>query len=49
MPHKGTIFEVVYNNVERLSKILELEKILFLDESKSISVGLVNKPLEVEV
>lgn len=49
VPHKGTIFEVVYNNVERLSKILELEKILFLDESKSISVGLVNKPLEVEV
>lgn len=47
VPQKGTIFEVVYNNVERLSKVLELESILFLEESKSISVGLVNKPLEV--
>ncbi|MCM1122196.1 MAG: DrmE family protein [Eubacterium sp.] len=50
IPQEGSLFEVVYNNVDNLSEILELEKIVELDESTNVSINLVNKPItEAEV
>lgn len=44
-PQQGSILEVVYDNVEKLSEILELEKIVELPEAKNVNSNIVNKPL----
>jgi len=50
IPEPGSIFEVVYEHVENLSEIMELENIYELDETAVIGNGLVNRPImETEV
>lgn len=44
-PPKGSELEIVYNNVENLSETMELEAITFLDESVTVPVSLINKPI----
>ncbi len=44
-PPHGSELEIVYDNVEALSETLELEKITFLDESVSVPINLINKPI----
>jgi hypothetical protein len=44
-PPPGSELEIVYNNVENLSETLELEAITFLDESVTVPVNLINKPI----
>jgi hypothetical protein len=44
-PEAGSIFEVIYENVDKLSEILELESVSELDESVEISSTLVNRPI----
>ena len=39
------ILNIVYDNVERLSKIIELENISEMEESRFISINLVNFPI----
>lgn len=49
-PQPGSIFEVVYENVENLAETLELEKVFELDETANINNNLVNRPImETEV
>jgi len=49
-PSPGSELEIVYNNVENLSETLELEAITFLDESVTVPVNLINKPIsDIEV
>lgn len=50
IPPEGEVLSVVYDNVDKLSKTLELENISELDESVNISSNLVNTPItEAEV
>lgn len=50
VPESGSVLEVVYNNVERLSETKELEDITELSESIEININLVNRPItETEV
>lgn len=50
VPPEGSDLEVVYDNVENLSEVLELEYISELDESVNININLVNRPItEAEV
>lgn len=50
IPPEGSVLEMVYNNVEKLSETRELEEISELGESVSINIGLVNRPItEAEV
>lgn len=50
MPQKGSILEVVYDNIEKLSETKELEDISELDESVNVNINLVNRPItEAEV
>lgn len=44
-PQVGSILEVVYENVEKLSETKALENISELDESVNISINLVNRPI----
>lgn len=44
-PPHGSELLIVYNNVENLSETLELEAITFLDESISVPINLINKPI----
>lgn len=48
IPQEGSILEVVYNNVDNLSKRLELENVIELPESVNVSINLVNKPITEE-
>lgn len=45
IPQEGSELEVVYNNVDNLSEMLELENIIELNESMKVSINLVNKPI----
>lgn len=45
VPATGSIFEVVYDNVENLSEIMEIDKILYLDEVINVPINLVNRPI----
>lgn len=45
VPVHGSILDIVYNNVESLSEILELENISCLDTVVKIPTNLVNKPI----
>jgi len=44
-PPHGSEIKIVYDNVENLSEILELEVITFLDEGISVPINLINKPI----
>lgn len=44
-PPKGSILEVVYENVGNLSVILELENIFLLDEPAILPTNMINKPI----
>ena len=44
-PPEGSVLEVVYENVERLSETRELEAISELEESVYMNINLVNKPI----
>lgn len=45
IPTAGSIFEVVYDNVENLSEIMEIDDILCLDEIMNVPINLVNRPI----
>lgn len=45
VPVAGSIFEVVYDNVENLSEIMEIDNILCLDEIMNVPINLVNRPI----
>lgn len=42
---QGSVFEVVYENVETLSETLELEKVFELDDVALVNNGMVNRPI----
>lgn len=44
-PGKGSVLEVVYDNVENLSVTLELESISMLDEPVNVPINMINKPI----
>ena len=44
-PEEGSVLEIVYENVEKLSETRELESISELDESVYININLVNRPI----
>ena len=44
-PVHGSAFEVVYDNVEKLSETLELENVFELDETVTVNSGIVNRPI----
>ncbi len=49
-PAHGSAFEVVYENVEKLSETMELERIFELDDVAMVNNGMVNRPIsEAEV
>ena len=45
IPTAGSIFEVVYDNVENLSEIMEIDNILCLDEVMNVPINLANRPI----
>lgn len=45
IPAAGSIFEVVYDNVENLSEIMEIDNVLPLDEAMNVPINLVNRPI----
>lgn len=45
MPPEGSVLEIVYGNIEKLSETRELEIISELDESVYLSINLVNRPV----
>lgn len=50
IPSKGSIEEIVYNNVEKLSETIQLDDISELNESVNVNINLVNRPItEAEV
>ena len=48
IPESGSILEIVFNNVEKLSQTLELDEIIRLENSVGINVNLVNRPISEE-
>ena len=42
------ILQIVFDNVDRLSETYELESIQKLDDSLSLPVGMVNRPIDSE-
>ena len=44
-PVHGSAFEVVYENIEKLSEIMELENVFELDEIAIVNNGMVNRPI----
>lgn len=50
IPSKGSIDEIVYNNIEKLSESIQLDDILELNKSVNVNINLVNRPItEAEV
>ena len=50
VPKPGSVFEIVYEHVERLSETKELENVYQLERTEKIPVNLVNRPIvETEV
>lgn len=50
VPDPGSAFEVVYEHVDKLSEIMELENVYELDDTIYINSNMVNRPItEVEV
>ena len=49
-PEKGNELEVVYENVEKLSEIYELENISEIENGQKVNINLINRPIsELEV
>lgn len=49
-PTPGSEFEIVFENVEKLSETIELGNIYELDETENVNSNLVNRPIiETEV
>lgn len=48
VPAAGSILEVVYDNVENLSEIMEIDNIMCLDEVMNVPINLVNRPIGEE-
>ena len=49
-PTSGSEFEIVFENVDKLSDIMELENVFELEETMVVNNGLVNRPIsETEV
>ena len=44
-PVHGSVFEVVYENVEKLSETMELENVFELEDVAIINTGMVNRPI----
>jgi transcriptional regulator with XRE-family HTH domain len=44
-PIKGSELEIVYNNVESLTDMLEIERVISLDKPKDFPINQINKPL----
>lgn len=44
-PAQGSAFEVVYENVEKLSETMELETVFELDDVAVVNNGMVNRPI----
>ena len=44
-PVRGSAFEVVYKNVEKLSETMELENVFELDEVAVVNNNMVNRPI----
>lgn len=44
-PVQGSVFEVVYQNVDKLSETMELENVFELDNVAVINNGMVNRPI----
>lgn len=44
-PVRGSAFEVVYENVEKLSETMELESVFELDDVAIVNNGMVNRPI----
>ena len=44
-PSADDVLKVVYENVESLSEILELDSVTLLEEPVSVPIGVINKPL----
>ena len=50
IPKPGSVFEIVYEHVERLSETKELENVYQLERTETVPVNLVNRPIvEAEV
>lgn len=45
LPKKGSLLEIVYENVENLSETLELENVSVLGEPISVPINIINKPI----
>lgn len=45
LPVHGSAFEVVYDNIEKLSETIELESVFELDEIAIVNNGMVNRPI----
>lgn len=45
-PQQEGMLKVIYDNVEDLAEILELEEIAELDEPKTVSTNIINRPLD---
>ena len=46
-PVPGSPLEIVYNNVENLSYMMEIETIHELDEAITVSINMLNKPINL--
>lgn len=44
-PAPGSAFEIVYENVEKLSETMELESVFELDDTAIVNNGMVNRPI----
>ncbi len=44
-PIHGSEFEIIYDNVDKLSETMELENVYELDEYATVSIGIVNHPI----
>ena len=45
LPVHGSAFEVVYDNIEKLSETIELESVFEVDEIAIVNNGMVNRPI----
>lgn len=44
-PIPGSISEIIYNNIDKLSETIELENVIELDEVIKVSINMVNRPI----
>lgn len=45
-PSPGSAFEIVFDNVEKLTEKMELENICELEKTENVNINLVNRPIE---